>query len=382
MADQYTVTSTQSWGQRIKGALVGFVLGPVLIVGSSILLWNNEGRSVRIASGLTEWSKVVVTMPSSPIDGTYDTKLVHTSGKADTTETLRDTVFGVEENAIGLKRVVEMYQWKEKSETKSTDNYGGSQTSTTTYSYSKVWSDDKIDSSDFHDGVNHANPSSWQYDSLALQASDVRVWDVKLSTPFIGQIPVTTPVSLGSLALNFSGAIRSGDVIYITKDIANPQIGDMKISFLTAKPQDVSVIGKLSGNILDSYQTKSQSTIALLDQGIVGPTEMFQSAQDENMLITWLLRGLGLLLMFIGFSLIFQILVILAKVIPPLATLLSWGTGLIAWIGTILLGGVVIAIAWFAARPLLSIAILVIVLAVIGFFWYKKRDWVNIVQST
>lgn len=114
-------------------------------------------------------------MPSSPIDGTYDTKLVHTSGKADTTETLRDAVFGVEENSIGLKRVVEMYQWKENSETNSTDNYGGSQTSTTTYSYSKVWSDTKIDSSDFHDGANHANPSSWQYDSLALQASDVRV---------------------------------------------------------------------------------------------------------------------------------------------------------------------------------------------------------------
>lgn len=148
----------------------------------------------------------------------------------------------------------------------------------------------------------------------------------------------------------------------------------MRIRFALASPQDVSVIGKLSGDILDSYQTKTDTTIALLDTGIVGPSEMFQRAQDANMLMTWLLRGLGLLLMFIGFSLVFQILVILAKVIPPLATVLSWGTGLIAFVGTLLVGGVVIAIAWFAARPLLSLAILVVVVAVIGFFWYKKRE--------
>ena len=148
----------------------------------------------------------------------------------------------------------------------------------------------------------------------------------------------------------------------------------MRIRFALASPQDVSVIGKLSGDILDSYQTKSDSTIALLDTGIVGPSEMFQRAQDANTLMTWLLRGLGLLLMFIGFSLVFQILVILAKVIPPLATVLSWGTGLIAFVGTLLVGGVVIAIAWFVAHPLLSLAILAVVLAVIGFFWYKKRE--------
>jgi Transmembrane protein 43 len=162
-------------------------------------------------------------------------------------------------------------------------------------------------------------------------------------------------------------------MIYIGKSPSTPQIGDIKIRFVSAKPQNVSVIGKLSGDILDVYQTKSQSTIALLDQGIVGPSEMFQKAQDENALMTWLLRGLGLFLMFIGFSLMFQILVILAKVIPPLATVLSWGTGLIAWVGTLILGGGVIALAWCAARPILSGVILLVIVGVVGFLWYKKR---------
>lgn len=224
MADQYTVTSTQSWGQRIKGAIVGFFLGPVLIVGSAVLLWNNEGRSVQVASGLTEGAKTVITMPSRPIDSTLAGKLVHTSGKADTTEVLQDSVFGIEANAIALSRIVEVYQWKEKSETKSTDNYGGSQTSTTTYSYTKEWLDRPIDSSDFHDGAGHQNPSTWQYEKMSTQASDVRVGDVKLSVPFIEQIPVTTPVALSGKTIALSGAKVVGDMIYLAKDPSVPEV--------------------------------------------------------------------------------------------------------------------------------------------------------------
>ena len=42
-----------------------------------------------------------------------------------------------------------MYQWKEESHSESQDNLGGSETTTTTYPYDKIWSDSPIDSSYF-----------------------------------------------------------------------------------------------------------------------------------------------------------------------------------------------------------------------------------------
>lgn len=62
-------------------------------------------------------------------------------------------------------RTVEMYQWDEKSDATSSDKLGGSQTTTTTYTYAKVWDDTPIDSSMFHEKTGHENPATWKYSS-------------------------------------------------------------------------------------------------------------------------------------------------------------------------------------------------------------------------
>jgi Transmembrane protein 43 len=84
----------------------------------------------------------------------------------------------VEANAVKLKRKVEVYQWEEKSESRSTDNYGGSETTTTTYTYSKKWSDRKIDSTSFNDATNYSNPVVWKYDPATKEASGVTLGDI------------------------------------------------------------------------------------------------------------------------------------------------------------------------------------------------------------
>src|SRR4051812_44070939 len=42
-----------------------------------------------------------------------------------------------------------MYQWKEDKKQETQDNLGGGQTTTTTYDYTREWSDDAINSSEF-----------------------------------------------------------------------------------------------------------------------------------------------------------------------------------------------------------------------------------------
>ena len=84
-------------------------------------------------------------------------KLVHVSGNATTDEVLTDPTFGVSATAIRLGRKVEMYQWNEVKNSSTQKDLGGSNETTTTYSYVKKWSDDPIDSTKFKEAAATLN---------------------------------------------------------------------------------------------------------------------------------------------------------------------------------------------------------------------------------
>jgi len=60
MSDSYTETTQKSWASRIGESIKGVLIGLVLIVGSVIGLFWNEGRAVQtaksLAEGLASWS--------------------------------------------------------------------------------------------------------------------------------------------------------------------------------------------------------------------------------------------------------------------------------------------------------------------------------------
>jgi hypothetical protein len=58
-----------------------------------------------------------------------------------------------------------------------------------------------------------------------------------------------------------------------------------------------------------------------LEQGSVTAEDMFLHAQQANKTMTWILRFLGLLLMFCGFSAMLKFIETLAKVLPFLANI-------------------------------------------------------------
>lgn len=358
--DQITTTTTQWYFSRIKDALAWIIIGPIIIFFACTTLWTNEWRNAHMQSGLKEWRSTLQEARTDTLDPALDGSLIHLTGNAVATDTLFDRDFGIEFAGVRLERRVEMYQWKEKSESKSTDNYGGSQTTTTTYTYSKVWDDSPINSSSFHEKAWHENPSNWNYSSLEQSAKDVRLGAYALSTPVIERIPAETTLPLVKYSPTLSsGTEIIGDSIYITKNPQDPQIGDMRITYTTAENGILlSILAKQTGNTLSSYIAKSGADITRVEVWTQTADEMFQHATDENTLITWLWRIGGLLFIFIGFSLFFRIIPILAKVIPPLAWLIGASVGLLSFLITVILGGAIIILAWFAYRPLISLAIL------------------------
>ncbi len=379
MSDQFREVTTQSWGSRIMGSFVGVLIGILLFIGSFPLIFWNEGRSVDRIKTLGEGRAAVVELASDQIDSTHQGGLIHISGTATTDEVLKDTQFGVQENALKLSRTVEMFQWQEKSESKTTKNLGGSETTETIYSYEKTWSQNRIDSSGFKKPSGHENPSMPAFGSEQFTASAIKLGAFRLGGAFVSQISGFEDYPLGQANLNaMDPSLKSSFALagssYFKGNPSSPQVGAVRISYQIIRPMSVSAVGKQDGDALQSYTAKNGS-INLLETGTVSANDMFAAAESENKLITWLLRLAGFVLMWIGLSLVMGPLSVIGSVIPFVGSILGAGTGFIAFVLALVLSAITAAIAWIVFRPLIGIALLVLAALFFfgGFKWLRSK---------
>src|SRR5437868_13646566 len=137
-SDSVTEVTTTGWLQRIGQSFVGALIGVLLVIGSIVLLWWNEGRAVDAIRALDQGARQRAEAHATAVDPANNNKLVHLSGAMTTRAPARDTAFGIGgDDLLRLKRTVEMFQWTEQKTTRSQKNFGGSETTETTYSYHK-----------------------------------------------------------------------------------------------------------------------------------------------------------------------------------------------------------------------------------------------------
>lgn len=352
MADQFVERT--SFGGGIKKALTGVVLGIALFFGSFPMLWWNEGRSVARIKTIAEGQKIVQPISSERSTPDNEGQLVHFSGFADTSDQLKDSIFGVNVNAIQLKRTVEIYQWHEKKKSKGENK--------TEYTYTKKWSEKLIDSSTFRKPQGHKNPTSMPYETDTKIAANVRVDAFRLTSKFIRQIDSfeeyqITQNDYARLNPQLQNSFQLLGNQYFFGNPDAPQIGATRVTFDIVKPTGVSVIGKQSGTMIETYQTK-HGTLALLDLGQLSAAEMFQNAIDENTIMTWILRGLGFAMMWVGLAALFGPIKFIANYVPILGGIFEGAIMLITGLIAIVLSFTTIALAWLFYRPLLAIALL------------------------
>jgi hypothetical protein len=369
MSDSYTEVSSESWFSRIGGAIKGVLFGLLLfIIAFPVLFWN-EGRSVKTYKTLKEGGGAVVSVASESVDPANAGKLIHVTGKADMNATLKDPVFGVSTKALKLSRVVEMYQWEEKTEKKTKDKLGGGTETVTTYTYNKEWSGNLINSSSFKKSTEHQNPGAMPYESAQQVAPEVTLGAFVLSPSLVGKINNYEPFTVGgstSIPEALKGKVKlSGSGFYIGTDPAAPQIGDTRITFKVANPTEVSVIAKQAGKTFTPYATKAGGTIELLQTGVHTATEMIQKAQAENNMLTWILRLVGFVVMLAGLAMMLKPLSVVADVVPILGSIVGAGIGFIAFLISAVLSLTTIAIAWIIYRPLLAGLLIVAAVALV-----------------
>ncbi len=376
-----TETTTTSWFSRMKNALVSLLIGPLLVLVAIILMVWNEGNSIKTYRSLAEGAAIVADVPSDTVDPANEGRLVHVTGPVRTAETPADTDFGISAaGAVAINRNVEMYQWVETQSSQTQKDVGGSETTTTTYDYKKEWKSGVVDSSKFKQQAGHENPQpAVSAQDFVVKTADVGAFELDgerlANLGSSSAVPLTADdTARFANTINTGAPVRlTGNVLYVGSSPASPAIGDLKISWQRLDITEASFVAAQTGKTLADYTTSNGYTIFLSDSGSVTAAKMFEDAQVANVIITWAIRIGGLILMFVGFTMLFSIFGVMGDVIPFVGSIVRFGTGLLSFVLTIIIGPVVMAIGWLAYRPFVAIGVIAVGL-VIGFgLVYMRR---------
>ncbi|NMA47185.1 MAG: hypothetical protein GX945_11565 [Lentisphaerae bacterium] len=393
---QYTERSSESWFSRLGGAITGVFIGLIIFAIGFPILWFNEGRAVKRARALKEGQGATISIQADQVLPENEDKLVHLTGKAETEDTLRDPKFGISEVAIRLSRTGEIYQWTEQSQTEEVKKLGGGVDRITTYSYSKKWVSEAVDSNEFKDPAareSRRNSGTVLADTVE-QAENVKLGAFTLTTEIINKIgsektykfpeDCKLPEQLGPTAR------IDGDYVIITPAPAAPPteaeqtavaatapaevIGATRYKFSIVTPHDISLIAVQKGDKFAAYIASNGNKILELRDGIHTADAMFAAAQASNRTLTWILRLVGFVCMYIGLSMVFRPLSVLGDVVPFIGNVIGMGTGILAFLLATPCTLVTIALAWIIYRPLLGILLLAVAAGAIYMIIKKKKE--------
>ncbi len=377
MANSVSVTSSQSWGSRLFESIKSVLFGLVLFVAAFPVLFWNEGRAVQTAKSLKEGLGAVVAVPADAVGAGNEGKLVHVSGAVDAGAVLLDEGFGVEAQAVKLIRTVEMYQWTEEEKSESRKKLGGGTETVKTYSYAQEWSEELIDSAQFQEPAGHENTAQFPFEPQTLVADPVKVGAFTLSEEQLGQLTDATELKIDEAAVERlpeeeKAQLKVADGrFYLGENPAAPALGDTRVSFSVVNPEQVSLVGVQTGETFAPFQAEAGDTVLLVATGVQTAAQMFKTAQDQNAVLTWILRAVGFFMFFLGTFMVFRPLAVFADVLPLFGTMLGAGIGIFAFLISFILSTLTIAVSWLFVRPLLGVTLLA--LAGGALFWLIKR---------
>ena len=366
-----TVTKT-SYGSRLSDSFKGIGGGFLMFIAGTILLFWNEGRTVKTAKMLKQAEKVCVHVDDvSSVNSALTGQVIHATAFADTRDSLVDNQFGVGARAISLTRDVSYYQWVEHQSSETKDKIGGGQETVTTYTYSKEWVPFPVESANFADPeYKNCNSVRRTFDSQKQYAENVSFGAYHLSPSLIHQISGEKAQNLDIAAKDSLEHVQ-GNMVYYGSNPSAPEIGDVKVTFTRVDPATVSIIAQVAGDTFEPFTAKNGYSLSTLEMGTVGMDTMFANERSSNNVMKWILRLIGFLLVLAGLKGIIGIVVAILKLIPFVANIVNLAVNIVVGVVAFAWSLLVIAIAWIIYRPVLG----VILLAIGGFaiWWFAKK---------
>ncbi len=386
--DSFTEVTTQSWGSRLKDSFTGIIVGIVLFLGGTGLLWWNEGRTVSVGDAINEAERTVEELPAvASVDPAFDGKLIHAFGRAETKAGVKDADFpGVEAKGLALRHEVQFYQMVEHKKTEKHKNAGGSETTTTTYSYSTEWVDHPVTRSfakrsnnnfvllDVKDSTVYAEDATLGAYRLSREAvQDVggeQALNCDFSDPKLQRLQNDLPLK----SKNGRMLWRTGpNTLYIGNNSGQPQIGDVRVKFFYVPEGNISILAKASAGIFQPWVASNGEKFLRVELGKREVPEMIKGAREDNAIMCWMLRALGVILVIAGLRMILAPISVVLDVLPLLGDIAELGLTLVAGLVGFAWSFIVIAIAWIRFRPVLGICLLAAAVALIAFVIMRGR---------
>lgn len=366
MTDRYVEVTTRSWGSRLVDSLVGVVVGFLLVLIAFFVLWVNEGR--------LDMSKVAaksVPVSAAAVDRSADGKLIAATGVLDSAEQLGDPEYLKPGRYIQLSRDVEMYAWVEHTKSETKKNVGGSETTTTEYTYAKEWTSSPRESSNFKVPGGHENPAMPLEDqTVTVQTAKVGAYSID---PGRIDLPGRSRVQLNTDNVVRGAARLESNYLFLGKgSLQQPQVGDVRLSY-TALPAgiEVTAFGQADGDKIVPYLHRGKDTLYSAYQG--DRASAIEAMAFEHSLFGWLFRIGGFLMMWVGLYLVLGPISTFLDVLPFLGSLSRGATGLVTFGVALVLSVVTIVISMIAHNPLLLLLLLAVI---IGLAVLRSRRFV------
>lgn len=286
-----------------------------------------------IAAYQIYWSRVVVpernamaratTAAAGAIDPSNEGRLVVVTGALGGAEKLADPDFGIQVNALRLRRRVWMYQWQDmgprSKSAYSVEDPNGNKTTylkTETRDWTTVWSEKILRPRLAHNasasvpvpgtplnvkiaGTGHDNPPQMAVPAYSVDAAHVTLGAFTLAPELAKQIDDFKAIPIGPGDITRANASIFEDTIYIGTDPNKPAIGDLKIRFESASPETATVVAQQAGNNLIPYSLSGSATVAALKMGDSTATQMagaFSKTESNQRLIVCVAGGVFIVL--------------------------------------------------------------------------------------
>lgn len=410
----YQEVTNPSWWNRIRNAFTGIVVGLVLAIGTTALLFWNEGRTIRTTQGIGEVRKKCESLPDvTTVHTDFEGKPVYAFGKAETKITLTDPTFGISlDGVLRLRRKVEFYQWVENSHTETRKKFGGGEEQITTYTYEQKWVDTPVHSNSFKE-AGHTNTVIATLDNATEQlASPVSLgsytlpeflvrnlddfqtvtldavspeqiqaigsrltWNKPLaSAPIaIPTVPTATVPAVADTPNTATQTLYPISVAQNTIYLGTPTAvanGDIRIHFEQVASTDVSLIARQVRDTFEPYHTRSNIDFSTIGPGTQSTDQLLHHAENSNQMMAWLLRLAGWVGISLGIIMVLRPLSVLADVVPFIGSIVGTMGTLVAWLLGTAWALLVIAVAWLFYRPLITGVLLIVI---IGLFVVLRR---------
>ncbi len=299
-------------------SILFLTFGIVLILLFGVALFAMERYSAAERDALADAQSTALNMPDvTKIDPAFDGKLVSAQGKITTSETIKDALFGLNIEGLGLVYSVSYYQnvntgeddkveWTKRPESSLDSDEEGvntlilkgvhngityvSQASMGAYKLDKELLHSLVRASSF---TQNFTPDQLQiiHESILDDANRERNPADSAEMYLKEKAAGKTPSILAKVMY---------DELYLGYDPKKPRLGDMRVTFYSIPAQEASLIGLVHKDTLQAYESAKGDEIPLIYPGKLNAEQILAKRIAESHDNVWLLRIIFAIFMILG----------------------------------------------------------------------------------